>query len=135
VEEEMSDKKDRPPRQEIASGLIGELSPVKVDHQMATTLPSLFAVGDVSYGDSAWTGAVPFPLGLIRGSGLMHAIFSSRKGGPAAAPEVDYAQAKKLKENMFAPLNRSTDTEAIDLVHSVQEQGASGRSFGHGYGH
>ena len=48
---------------EVCPMLIGEQSPVKTDHDMQTTIPGLFAVGDVSYCGSAAPGAVPAPSG------------------------------------------------------------------------
>jgi succinate dehydrogenase/fumarate reductase flavoprotein subunit len=119
-----------PKRPEVAPGFIGELTPIEVDHEMATTVPGLFAVGDASYNGSAWTGAVPSPPGRIRGTGLMNAVWSARKGALAAAKDVagmrarpafDEGQAETLKRRMFAPLQRESGTAAIDLVHRVQE--------------
>jgi succinate dehydrogenase / fumarate reductase flavoprotein subunit len=115
---------------EIVPGFVGELSPVKVDHDMATTLPGLYAVGDISYNGSAWTGAVPSPPGRIRGTGLMNAVWSARRGALAAAeyteglaeiPGVDYARAAELKERIFEPASRDTGVSALDLVHAVQD--------------
>jgi succinate dehydrogenase/fumarate reductase flavoprotein subunit len=114
---------------EVIPGFIGEQSSVKVDHGMATTLPGLFAVGDVSYNGSAWTGAVPSPPGRIRGSGLMNAVWSAHRGalsavecvaGLVAIPEVDYGQAAQLKHKIFAPLSRDRGLAALDLVRTVQ---------------
>jgi len=124
---EAQDDADMP---EIIPGFIGELSPVKVDHDMATTVPGLFAVGDVSYSGSAWTGAVPSPPGRMRGSGLMNAVWSACKGGSSAAlyaarldalPEADHAQASMLKQRMFAPLTRKKGASALDLIRDIQD--------------
>ena len=73
------------PLQEVVPGFIAEQSPVKVDHHMSTTLPGLFAIGDVSFSGSAWAGAVPSPPGRMRGTGLGNAVFSGVRGGSAAA--------------------------------------------------
>jgi succinate dehydrogenase / fumarate reductase flavoprotein subunit len=114
---------------EVIPGFIGEQAPVKVDHGMATTLPGLFAVGDVSYNGSAWTGAVPSPPGRIRGSGLMNAVWSAHKGGLSvaeyvaglnAAPDVSYEQASRLKQKIFAPMSRKTGISALNLVRTIQ---------------
>ncbi len=114
---------------EVIPGFIGEQSPVRVDHHMATTLPGLYAVGDVSYSGSAWTGAVPSPPGRIRGTGLMNAVWSARKGALAAAeyahglegfPGLDHAYAAELKERMFAPASRERGLEAMEVVREVQ---------------
>ena len=116
------------PMQEVVPGFIGEQAPVKVDHQMATTLPGLFAIGDTSYTGSAWAGAVPMP-GRMRGTGLGNAVFSGARCGPAvaeyvsgaASAEVNPAQAEALKESMFAPLKRSSGIEAPELVRAIQD--------------
>jgi succinate dehydrogenase/fumarate reductase flavoprotein subunit len=115
---------------EVLPGFVGEQSPVKVDHGMATTLPGLYALGDISYSGSAWTGAVPSPPGRIRGTGLMNAVWSARRGALAAAeyavgsgavPDVDYARAAELKERIFAPMRRDKGAAAGDLVREVQD--------------
>jgi succinate dehydrogenase / fumarate reductase flavoprotein subunit len=115
---------------EVIPGFVGEQTPVKVDHSMATTLPGLYAVGDISYNGSAWTGAVPSPPGRIRGTGLMNAVWSARRGALAAADYTaglaeisgaDYAQAARLKERIFAPLSRDTGMASWDLVQSIQD--------------
>ena len=116
------------PLQEVIPGFIGEQAPVKVDHQMATTLPGLFAIGDTSWAGSAWQGAVP-PPGRIRGTGLGNAVFSGVRGGTApvkyaskATPvEVNSAQAEALKESMFAPLKRGSGIQVPEMVRAVQD--------------
>ena len=116
------------PLQEVIPGFIGEQAPVRVDHQMATTLPGLFAIGDTSWAGSAWQGAVP-PPGRMRGTGLGNAVFSGVRGGTAvvkyvsrAAPaKVNHAQAEALKENMFLPLKRRAGIQAQELVRAVQD--------------
>ena len=124
----MSAATKKGPMQEVIPGFIGEQAPVRVDHQMATTLPGLFAIGDTSWAGSAWQGAVP-PPGRMRGTGLGNAVFSGARGGPAvvkyalkAVPaEVNSAQAEALKESMFAPLKRSSGIQAQALVRAVQD--------------
>jgi succinate dehydrogenase/fumarate reductase flavoprotein subunit len=115
---------------EIVPGFLGEQSPVMVDHHMATTLPGLYAVGDVSYNGSAWTGAVPSPPGRIRGTGLMNAVWSAHRGavavaeyteGVAAVPDVDYARAAEQKKTIFEPASREEGAAALDLIHAIQE--------------
>ncbi|MBN2027524.1 MAG: FAD-dependent oxidoreductase [Actinobacteria bacterium] len=115
---------------EVIPGFVGEQSPVRVDHRMATTLPGLYAAGDVSYNGSAWTGAVPSPPGRIRGTGLMNAVWSARRGGLAAAeyaaglgtvPDADYSHAAELKERIFAPMHRDSGEASGDLVRAVQD--------------
>lgn len=61
---------------EVVPSLIGEQSPVKVDHEYRTNLSGLFAIGDVSYCGSTAPGAVPAPPGRNRGSGILNAVFA-----------------------------------------------------------
>ena len=124
----MSAATKKGPMQEVIPGLIGEQAPVKVDHQMTTTLPGLFAIGDTSWAGSAWQGAVP-PPGRMRGTGLGNAVFSGVRGGTAvvkyasktALVEVNSAQAEALKGSMFAPLKRSSGIQAQELVRAIQD--------------
>ena len=124
----MSAATKRGPMQEVVPGFIGEQAPIKVNHQMATTLPGLYAIGDASFTGSAWAGAVPMP-GRMRGTGLGFATFSGVRCGPAAAKyvsgdagaDVSTAQAEVLKERMFAPLKRPSGVEAPELVRAIQD--------------
>ncbi len=115
------------PMQPVLPGFIGEQSPVMVDHDMATTVPGLFAVGDTSAGGSSLAGAVPAPPGRMRGSGLGFATFSGARCAPAAlaaakaaAGEPDAALAEELKARILAPLGRS-GTAAPELVRRIQD--------------
>jgi len=116
------------PRPEITLGFHGEFSPIKVDHEMKTSLAGLWAIGDTSWAGSAWPGAVP-PPAKIRGSGYMNAVLSGRRAGPSAArsvpkaasPEVDYGEVKRLKENMFAPMERNKGLLPDDVIQGIQE--------------
>jgi len=124
----MSAATKKGPMQEVIPGFIGEQAPVRVNHQMTTTLPGLLAIGDVSWAGSAWQGAVP-PPGRMRGTGLGNAVFSGARGGTAvvkyaskAAPaKVNPAQAEALKESMFAPLKRRSGIQAQELVRAIQD--------------
>jgi succinate dehydrogenase/fumarate reductase flavoprotein subunit len=128
----MAAAKNRGPMQEVIPGFIGEQSPVRVDHQMATSLSGLFAVGDVAAAGAAWAGAVPAPPGRMRGGGMMGAMWMAMRGGPAAAAQVtagqramepiaDVAQAEILKERMFAPLKRAGGAEPLEFIRAIQD--------------
>lgn len=101
-----------PPKQEVSVPLHGELSCIRVDHEMKTSLDGLWAIGDASYAGSAVAGAVASPPGVTPGSGIGYAIISARWGAPAAvryaarteAIEVDCAEITQLKEKIFAPM-------------------------------
>jgi succinate dehydrogenase/fumarate reductase flavoprotein subunit len=115
------------PMQPVMPGLNAELAPVKVDHQMATTVSCLFAIGDTSYAGTCLAGAVPAPPGRMRGSGLGFATFSGVRCAPAAvaaaraaAGRPDAAQAEALKSRVFAPLGRA-GMAAPEMVRAVQD--------------
>ena len=115
------------PMQPVMPGLNAELSPVKVGHQMQTTVHGLFAIGDTGYGGSSIAGAVPAPPGRMRGSGLGFAVFSAVRCAPAAlaaakagAGAPDAGRAEALKARITAPLGRSGVAPA-ELIHAVQD--------------
>jgi succinate dehydrogenase/fumarate reductase flavoprotein subunit len=102
-------------KREVAVPLHGELSCIRVDHDMKTSLDGLWAIGDASYAGSAVAGAVASPPGVTPGSGIGYAIISARWGAPAAARyaakveamEIDHAEVRQLKEKIFTPMKRS----------------------------
>ncbi len=113
---------------EVYPAVLGELSPIKVDHQMATTVPGLYACGNACYNGSGLPGAVPASPGRMRGAGLYGATFMGIRAGESAAaqvsraasPKPDAAQAEALVHEALAPLERADGTPAMDLVKAVQ---------------
>ncbi|MFX1274586.1 MAG: FAD-dependent oxidoreductase [Promethearchaeota archaeon] len=107
---------------------VGELTPIKVDHNMRTTLTGLWAVGDTSWAGSGWIGARPPPGGL-RGSGLMNAILSSLRGGSSAGIyaskaellDPDLAQVERFKKQMFAPLDLTNGVKPKEILYEIQD--------------
>jgi len=116
-------------KMEISLGFTGELSPVKVDGEMKTTLPGLWAIGDTSYAGSAWAGAAEAPPGRLRGSGLMNALIAALLAAPSVArysrethPLVpEDGEIAGLKQKIFAPLNRRDGYSASEAIRSIQE--------------
>lgn len=116
------------PKREVTLNFIGEFSPVKVDHEMKTTLPGLWAIGDISWSGSAWGGAVHPPLG-VRGSGLMNATLAAIRGAPSAVqyisqasiPKIDVAEMKRLKDAIFAPMARKKGYLPTEAIRAIQE--------------
>lgn len=118
------------PRAEGAiSAGAGHCSAVKVDHDMKTTLDGLWAIGDTSMAGSGWPGAIMAPPGGMCGSGLGNAMFMAIKGAPPAArsvtqaptPKVDYAEVKKLKESIFAPIRRDKGISADEVMSALKD--------------
>lgn len=114
---------------EVCPMLIGEQSPVKTDHDMQTTIPGLFAIGDVSYCGSAAPGAVPAPPGRNRGSGILNAVFAgmmcakaaAATGGKPGLPSIDEKQVDACVERAYAPMLRENGVKAKDVVRMVQK--------------
>lgn len=112
----------------MTAQLIGEQSPIEVDHNMASTLTGLWAAGDACYGGSAAMGAVPAPPGRLRGSGIAFAAFSALKAAPCLvnyverAPDVepDSYQAEKLLADAFAPMKRTDGVCPLEVVNKVR---------------
>jgi succinate dehydrogenase / fumarate reductase, flavoprotein subunit len=130
----MADKERKyglPPnvKREIAVPLHGETSCIKVDHEMRTSLEGLWAIGDTSYSGSAVAGAVASPPGVTPGSGIMYAVISAAWAGPSAASyaatavlaDINSAEIKKLKEEVFAPLQSKNDLLPSDAIGTLQD--------------
>jgi succinate dehydrogenase / fumarate reductase flavoprotein subunit len=117
------------PVSEVIPGIVGEHSPIKVDHQMKTTVEGLYAIGNACYTGSSMVGAVPSSPGRMRGSGLTGTVWMGIRGGESAAlyaagavaPDPDSAQAEACKQATFAPINRATGINPNELVHAVHE--------------
>ena len=116
-------------RVEVSLGFTGELSPVRVDHDMKTTVPGLWAIGDTSYAGSAWAGATEAPPGGLRGSGLMNALIGALKACPSVTQyiknisfsAVDSLELVRLREMIFAPLRRKAGYSAADVIPGIHE--------------
>lgn len=113
---------------EVFPGLSGELSPVKVDHNMETTVPGLYAIGNTATSGCAMAGAVPASPGRVRGKALTSSTWMgiragtviSRHAGEMAMGQPDPDRAAALKEQIFAPLQRAGGLRPIELVRQVQ---------------
>ena len=115
---------------EVFPAVLGELSPIKVDHQMATTVPGLYACGNACYNGSGLPGAVPASPGRMRGGGLYGATWMGIRAGESAASAAvrrrrsrtaDAAQAEALLRDALAPLERADGVPAMDLVRGIQD--------------
>ncbi len=110
-------------------GLIGEFSGLKVDHNFATTIPGLYAAGDICYGGSATAGAVPPPPGRVRGSGLAFAQYSGRVAGPKAAEycknvaqgAINDADIKAIDERFMAPKKNGGSVKVMDFIPEIHK--------------
>ena len=114
---------------EVVMGFVGEQSPVKVGHDMQTSIPGLYAIGDLSYCGSAAPGAVPAPPGRNRGSGILNAVFNGLIAAESVCecakdktiPEIDEVKAGNLFERAFAPLNRIVGVSADEVIEDIRE--------------
>lgn len=112
----------------IVPGLVGESAGLWVDENMATTIPGLFAAGDICVqGSRAW-GATAQP-GRHRGSGIAFATFSGRVAGPAASAYAAGAEQPPLSEDQIAatdgrftaPLKAKGAMKHMDMVAEIQK--------------
>jgi succinate dehydrogenase/fumarate reductase flavoprotein subunit len=117
------------PKRAIAVPFHGELSCIRADHEMRTTVDGLWAIGDTSYAGSAVAGAIASPPGVTPGSGIMFAVISAAWGGPAAAQyaatasavEPDAAEVEQLKDRIMAPLQPDKKLSPWEAIFSLQD--------------
>jgi len=116
-------------KREISVPLHGETSCIKVDHEMRTSLEGLWAIGDTSYSGSAVAGAVASPPGVTPGSGIMYAVISAAWAGPSAAryaaeaalSEININEVKRLKEEVYVPLEDKKGLSPSDAIGTLQD--------------
>lgn len=113
---------------EVCPMFIGEQSPIRVGHDMQTSIPGLYAVGDCSYAGSAAPGAVPAPPGRNRGSGILNAVFAAlvcaeaiSQAGLPAGGEICQDQVTEQLTRLYAPLERQTGHTAKEVIGLVQK--------------
>lgn len=123
-----SDGRDIDVDMEVCPMLIGEQSCIRVGHDMQTTVPGLYAIGDCSYCGSGVCGAVPAPPGRNRGSGILNAVFAGILGADDIAahdvtnvPVVDATVVEKCIEKIYAPLERTEGVSAKEVIALVQK--------------
>jgi succinate dehydrogenase/fumarate reductase flavoprotein subunit len=95
---------------------------------MASNVPGLFSAGDISANGTAWGGALPTPPARTRGFGLLYAVYTASVAGLAAVSysagagqtPVDEAQAQKLFEQIYAPLERMEGTTTDEIETRVR---------------
>ncbi len=114
---------------EAQACLVGEQSPVKVGHDMQTTITGLYAIGDLSYAGSAVPGAVPAPPGRNRGSGILNAVFHGILAAESVCEysannahlDINEEKANALIERAFAPLNKDNGVCSYEIQEIVKE--------------
>jgi succinate dehydrogenase/fumarate reductase flavoprotein subunit len=118
---------------QVVPGFIGEVGCVKVDHQMATTVPGLFGAGDLVGCGSARGGAFITPPGKIHGTGIMNALFTGTRSGPAAAtfakalktwgivPTIDSDQVSESRARIYAPLDCRDGLSPYEVIRQIQD--------------
>ena len=113
---------------EVCPMFIGEQSPIRVGHDMQTSIRGLYAIGDCSYAGSAVPGAVPAPPGRNRGSGILNAVFAALvcaeaigSTGLPAGGAVCEKMAEEMAKRAYAPLERESGCTAKDVIALVQK--------------
>lgn len=113
----------------VIPGLIGEFSGLKVDLDFATTVPGLYAAGDICYGGSATAGAVPPPPGRVRGSGLAFAQYSGRMAGAKAAEyakntghgQISRDDIRAVDARFMAPKHSGGTIKVMDFIPKIHQ--------------
>lgn len=112
----------------VTAAFVGEQSPIKVNHDMATSMDGLWAIGDACYNGSGIAGAVPGPPARLRGSGIAFAEYSAYKAGQniaeyiktAAGAPVAEEQAQAIFDRVFAPLERKLGVDPMEIVRNIR---------------
>lgn len=115
-------------RPEVIPNFIGEFAPLKVDHEMRSTLKGLWGIGDTTRAGSCISGACP-PPGRLRGSGLMWASVSAILAVPsvienakaAEVPEPDFNQVKGFKDAIYEPMTREHGLDVRNGINRLKE--------------
>ena len=121
-------------RFEVVPGVISEMSCVRVNNSMETTVTGLFAVGNAAGMGSARGGGAPTPPARIHGTGLMNALFMGEKGGRSAAInaramkavcaaiEFTDVQIDEVEQNTYLPMRRTENgVDPREVIHRVQD--------------
>ncbi len=69
---------------EVVPGMVAEFEGLWVGRDFQTTVPGLFAAGDICHNGGCYHGATTSPV-MVRGSGLANAQYSGRIAGESAA--------------------------------------------------
>jgi len=109
-------------RHEMTIGFVGKLSPVRVDQNYRTSVPGLFAIGDVSHMGSSFEGAIPG--GEIPGPSITYAAVSGFEAGIAAAQEARPSASNSDPSTAFnritEPLSHKNGVPPGELIAAVQ---------------
>lgn len=101
-----------------------QTEPVKTDHRFKTDCEALWAAGKMSYQGSGY-------FGWHRGDGVGNATQTGVRVGKDMAifagehdlVDIDYEQAAKYKEKIYAPLHRDTEVTANDIFDRIERYG------------
>lgn len=119
----IEDKVEWIPRPEFHAG------PVRVDHlNCETTIPRLYATGDIVQNGSAFLGARE-ACGLPMAASLSFCVSTGFRAGTAAGkavasapePKVSKAEVEKARQELFAPLDVKEGYSPYDGIKEVQE--------------
>ena len=99
--------------------------PVRVDLKSETTVPGLYAIGDIMWHGSAWYGAVDWQRGLPMSLALVTGIWAGTAAGEAASstpkPKISAAEIGELKKDIFEPLNKNAGYDPYAAINDIQE--------------
>jgi succinate dehydrogenase/fumarate reductase flavoprotein subunit len=101
--------------------------PIRVDLDCRTTLDRLWTVGDAGSLGSSWVGARA--SSSLPAMSLTFAVVSGFAGGKSAGMyaasnpriEIGDEEVKRIKERIFLPLSRSSDTVLNEVIYKIHE--------------
>ena len=118
---------------ECVPGLVAEFGGLNAGRDFMTSVPGLFAAGDICHSGSCYHGATTSPV-MVRGSGLANAQYSGRIAGESSASyaaalagsygAVSEEEIAKIDEHFFKPSKQGgsvTVMEFLPEIHNVMQ--------------
>jgi succinate dehydrogenase / fumarate reductase flavoprotein subunit len=99
--------------------------PIRVDLNCESTVPGVYAVGDIMWHGSAYFGAVDWHIGIPQGLAMVTGFWAGTAAGKAAAslpePEFSSSEVERLRKELFAPLDVKEGYNPYDAIKDIQE--------------
>jgi len=100
--------------------------PIRINRHSETSLPGLYAAGDIIWQGSANYGAVAFlpggnPMSLAMVTGFWAGIAAGQAAGNLPESKVSKAEVNQLRKDVLSPLGKKEGYNPYDAVKDVQE--------------
>jgi succinate dehydrogenase/fumarate reductase flavoprotein subunit len=116
-----------PSKQKIEFAIAPEFheGPIRVNLKSQTTIPGVYAAGDILWHGSAWYGAVDWQRGNPMSLALVTGIWAGAAAGETVSstpkPKISKAEIEELKKDIFAPLGKKSGYDPYNAIKDVQE--------------